>query len=164
MADAAAPQARSVLIVSYEYPPLGGGGGVIIEALAEELAKQIEVTVLTSGRGGLAETEKKGRLEIVRVPVWMRNADATASLFSMLSFFPLSLRRGAALLRSRRLISSTARSRSLPARAVCCSPGALGFRTCSRFREATSTIPASADHPIGFLASATPCDGGGSGE
>jgi len=96
-----AREARSVLIVSYEYPPLGGGGGVIIEALAEQLARQIDVTVLTSGRAGLAETEKRERLEIVRVPVWMRNSEATASLPSMLSFFPLSLRRGSALLRSR---------------------------------------------------------------
>ncbi len=95
------PQPQRVLIVTYEYPPLGGGGGVIIEALAEELAKQIDVTVLTSGRAGLAETEKRDRLEIVRVPVWMRNAEATASLVSMLSFFPLSLGRGFALLRSR---------------------------------------------------------------
>ncbi len=102
MAAAAAPQARRVLIVSYEYPPLGGGGGVIFEAFAEELAKHIDVTVLTSGRAGLAEAEKRGRLEIVRVPVWMRTADATASLVSMLSFFPLSLRRGAELLRSHR--------------------------------------------------------------
>ncbi len=94
-------EARSVLIVSYEYPPLGGGGGVIIEALAEQLARQIDVTVLTSGRAGLAETERKDRLEIVRVPVWMRDSEATASLPSMLSFFPLSLRRGSALLRSR---------------------------------------------------------------
>lgn len=98
----AAPQARRVLIVTYEYPPLGGGGGVIIEAFAEELAKQIDVTVLTSGRAGLSETEKRDRLEIVRVPVWMRTAEATASLVSMLSFFPLSLRRGAALLKSQR--------------------------------------------------------------
>jgi glycosyltransferase involved in cell wall biosynthesis len=94
-------EARSVLIVTYEYPPLGGGGGVIIEALAEQLARQIDVTVLTSGRAGLAETETRDRLEIVRVPVWMRDSEATASLPSMLSFFPLSLRRGSALLRSR---------------------------------------------------------------
>jgi glycosyltransferase involved in cell wall biosynthesis len=97
-----ARELRSVLIVSYEYPPLGGGGGVMIATLAEELAKQIQITVLTSGRTGLAETEKRDGLEIVRVPVWMRHADATASLLSMLSFFPLSLRRGAALMRSRR--------------------------------------------------------------
>ncbi len=96
------PQPQRVLIVSYEYPPLGGGGGVIIEGLAEELARQIDVTVLTSGRAGLPESEKRDRLEIVRVPVWMRNAEATASLVSMLSFYPLSLRRGAELLRSRR--------------------------------------------------------------
>jgi len=99
VAQAAARQARCVLIVTYEYPPLGGGGGVIFQNFAEELAKQIDVTVLTSGRAGLPESEKRGRLEIIRVPVWMRSADATASLVSMLSFFPLSLRRGAALLR-----------------------------------------------------------------
>jgi glycosyltransferase involved in cell wall biosynthesis len=97
----AAREARSVLILSYEYPPLGGGGGVIFQAFAEQLAKQIEVTVLTSGRAGLAETEKRDRLEIVRVPVWMRASEATASLVSMLSFFPLSLRRGAELLKTR---------------------------------------------------------------
>jgi glycosyltransferase involved in cell wall biosynthesis len=97
----AAREVRSVLIVSYEYPPLGGGGGVIFEHFAEQLAKQIDVTVLTSGRAGLPETEKRDGLEIVRVPVWMRSSEATASLASMLSFFPLSLRRGSALLSSR---------------------------------------------------------------
>jgi glycosyltransferase involved in cell wall biosynthesis len=96
-----AREVRSVLIVTYEYPPLGGGGGVIFESFAEQLAKQIDVTVLTSGRAGLAESEKRDRLEIVRVPVWMRDSEATASLLSMLSFFPLSLRRGAALLKGR---------------------------------------------------------------
>ena len=93
--------ARRVLIVTYEYPPLGGGGGVIFRDLAEELARTIEVSVLTSGRPGLPERERSGKLEIVRVPVWMRNADATASLPSMLSFFPSSLRVGTRLLRER---------------------------------------------------------------
>ena len=84
------PQVERVIIVTYEYPPLGGGGGVIFRDLAEELAKRIDVTVLTSGRRGLAAEEQHGRLRIVRTPVMMRNADAAASLPSMLSYFPSS--------------------------------------------------------------------------
>jgi glycosyltransferase involved in cell wall biosynthesis len=97
----AADEARRVLIVTYEYPPLGGGGGVIFRDLAEELARSIEVTVLTSCRPGLAPRERAGNLEIVRVPVLMRASEATASLLSMLSFFPSSLYAGLKLLRER---------------------------------------------------------------
>jgi glycosyltransferase involved in cell wall biosynthesis len=95
-------RAERVLIVTYEYPPLGGGGGVIFRDLAEELARSIEVTVLTSGRSGLPAREVDGNLEVVRAPVLMRDSDSTASLPSMLSFFPSSLRAGVRLLRERR--------------------------------------------------------------
>ncbi len=94
-------QARRVLIMTYEYPPLGGGGGVIFQDLAEELARSLEVTVLTSGRKSLPAHERSRGVEIVRVPVLMRNANATASLPSMLSFFPASLKAGTRLLRER---------------------------------------------------------------
>ncbi len=36
-----------ILFCNFEYPPLGGGGGVVNALLAEELAKRYEVTVLT---------------------------------------------------------------------------------------------------------------------
>jgi len=92
---------RRVLLVSYEFPPLGGGGGVMFRDLAEELARNLEVTVLTSGAAGLAEYERSNGAEIVRVPVLLRNAQAVASMASLLSFFPSSYRAGRRLLEAK---------------------------------------------------------------
>ena len=33
---------------NYEYPPLGGGGGVFNKHLAEELSKNNKITLITS--------------------------------------------------------------------------------------------------------------------
>ena len=93
------PDPKHVLLVNYEYPPLGGGGGVINALFAEELAKRIRVTVLTSHREGLEREEQHGQLRIVRVPVWMRAQDTVASHLSMFSFFPQSLRYGRRVVR-----------------------------------------------------------------
>ncbi len=50
-----------ILFCNYEYPPLGGGGGVVMAALARELAKRHAVTVLTSRAGELsAESDDRG--------------------------------------------------------------------------------------------------------
>ena len=38
-----------ILMVNYEYPPLGGGGGIAMMEIAEELAHRHQVHVLTSG-------------------------------------------------------------------------------------------------------------------
>ena len=42
-----------ILFCNYEYPPLGGGGGVVMAALAKHLARRHEITVLTSRAGDL---------------------------------------------------------------------------------------------------------------
>jgi glycosyltransferase involved in cell wall biosynthesis len=75
-----------ILFCNYEYPPLGGGGGVINAMLAEELAKHHDVTVLTSRAFGLASDAVERGVRVVRVPVLARRQLSTATLFSMLAY------------------------------------------------------------------------------
>ena len=92
----------NILFCNYEYPPLGGGGGVFNALVAQELAKRHTVTVLTSqGLGLPAESTERG-VRVVRVPVLQRKAQATASMLSMLSFLPAGWRRGVKLLNEQR--------------------------------------------------------------
>ncbi len=92
----------NLLMLNYEYPPIGGGGGVIHKLLAEELAKEHRVTVITSRLRGQAAREIINEVEVVRVPVLFRKGLNAASLVSMLSFPPSSLWAGTQLLRKRR--------------------------------------------------------------
>jgi glycosyltransferase involved in cell wall biosynthesis len=90
-----------ILFCNYEYPPLGGGGGVVNALLAQELAKRHDITVLTSQALGLpAESEERG-VKIVRAPVFFRRHEAVASLSSMLMFIFSGLRAGKKLIFSR---------------------------------------------------------------
>jgi glycosyltransferase involved in cell wall biosynthesis len=91
-----------VLFCNYEYPPLGGGGGVVMAALARTLARRHEVTVLTSRMAGLPPLSRDEGAEIVRVPVLIRRQLAVANLPSMLAYLPTGLWRGLQLGRGRR--------------------------------------------------------------
>jgi glycosyltransferase involved in cell wall biosynthesis len=75
-----------ILFCNYEYPPLGGGGGVVNALLAEELASRHEVAVLTSRAAGAPRESVERGVRVVRVPVWFRWRQATASMLSMLSY------------------------------------------------------------------------------
>jgi glycosyltransferase involved in cell wall biosynthesis len=90
-----------VLAINYEYPPIGGGGGVVFQQICEELATRHDVEVITSGYGDLPDIEHRGRLIIHRVPVVLRTDKATATMPSMLSFWPSSQRYGGRLLAAR---------------------------------------------------------------
>jgi glycosyltransferase involved in cell wall biosynthesis len=88
-----------ILFCNYEYPPLGGGGGVINAALAEELAKRHSVTVLTSRGLDLPAERIENGVRVIRVPVLARRQQAVASVLSMLSYVPQAIRAGRRLLR-----------------------------------------------------------------
>lgn len=85
-----------ILFCNYEYPPLGGGGGVINALLAEELATRHKVTVLTSRGLDLPRESTEGGVRIIRVPVFFRRREAVANLASMFAYMVMGARVGRA--------------------------------------------------------------------
>jgi glycosyltransferase involved in cell wall biosynthesis len=83
-----------ILFCNYEYPPLGGGGGVVMAALARELARRHQVTVLTSQALSLERESDDAGVRVVRVPVIFRRELAVANLPSMLAYLPAAALRG----------------------------------------------------------------------
>lgn len=91
-----------ILFVNYEFPPLGGGGGVVMAALARALARRHEVTVLTSRALDLPDESVEQGVRVVRVPVFFRKHLAVANLPSMAMYLPTGFVAGRKLLRGSR--------------------------------------------------------------
>ncbi|MFQ5963570.1 MAG: glycosyltransferase family 4 protein [Candidatus Scalinduaceae bacterium] len=92
----------NILIINYEYPPFGGGGGVFCKSLAEQLCKNNNVSVITSKFNNQKSYEIDNNVEIFRVPIFMRGDKNAATIISMLSFFPACLLVGYRLQRKRK--------------------------------------------------------------
>ncbi|MGH8230075.1 MAG: glycosyltransferase, partial [Steroidobacteraceae bacterium] len=88
-----------ILFCNFEYPPLGGGGGVVMAAIARELARRHDVTVLTSRAAHLPSESSDSGARIVRVPVFFRSRLAVANLPSMAAYLPTGAWRGLQLAR-----------------------------------------------------------------
>jgi len=81
----------NVLIINYEFPPIGGGGGIATSYIARELAQQGHaVNVLTSHFRELRWREIRDDVEIFRVPVLRKRRDY-CSVIEMASFILSSL-------------------------------------------------------------------------
>lgn len=83
---AVSPTPSRLLVITYEYPPIGGGLGKAVRQTAIELASLgHEVTILTARFGDLAPEEQDGPLRLVRLPAFRRHANH-ARLTDVLSF------------------------------------------------------------------------------
>ena len=69
-------------------------------ALARELARRHEVTVLTSQALGLPAASVEGNVTVLRAPVFFRRQLAVANFPSMLAFLPSGVLKGLARMRS----------------------------------------------------------------
>ena len=79
-------QSRRILLINYEYPPIGGGGGNATRYIAHELAKMgHHPFVLTAAWGGLPLMEHTQGVTIRRIPTLRRHADR-CSILEMLAF------------------------------------------------------------------------------
>jgi len=81
----------NILVINYEFPPLGGGGGIATYYIARELCRQGHtVSVLTSKFRALRWTETLEGIQMYRVPVLRKRRDY-CSVIEMASFIVMSL-------------------------------------------------------------------------
>jgi glycosyltransferase involved in cell wall biosynthesis len=80
-----------ILVINYEFPPLGGGAGNVSAYIARHVASQgAEVVVLTSHFKGLPREEVIDGYAVRRVPV-MRRHVYRCSIYEMFSFVANSI-------------------------------------------------------------------------
>ncbi len=82
-----------ILVLCYEYPPLGGGGGRVAKTVAEGLVRRgHEVRVQTAGLGWRSTRETIGGVEVFRTASLRRREDTCTvpemGFFCATSFFP----------------------------------------------------------------------------
>ena len=88
-----------LLVLTHEYPPIGGGGGRVALDLCQKFSAQgDEVHVLTMGWGNLPELERQGGLTIQRLNCG-RKQPYKAAFMDMLRYILRATRAGLGLIR-----------------------------------------------------------------
>ncbi len=82
-----------ILVLCYEYPPLGGGGGRVAQSIARQMAARgHDVRVQTAALGGRSAVEQDEGVAVYRTASGRRKADTCSvpemGLYCATSFFP----------------------------------------------------------------------------
>lgn len=81
-----------ILVINYEYPPIGGGGGIVTRDILEEMVREgHSLTVMTSHYEGLLKKEVVNGVNIIRTPILFRRKIEVATTLSMIFYFPSSV-------------------------------------------------------------------------
>jgi glycosyltransferase involved in cell wall biosynthesis len=89
-----------ILSLTYEYPPIGGGGSIVAAAVNEELVRMgDEVTVLTSAMPGLPAVETVEGVVVHRTACIRRHRHYTTAAELLTTLLP-TYQRGAQLIRA----------------------------------------------------------------
>lgn len=87
-----------ILVLTYEFPPVGGGGGRVALDLCSALASRgHQVKVITSHFKGLSRRESQNSFEVVRIPCGRRLA-YKATPFDMLAYIGMGFFAGLRLM------------------------------------------------------------------
>ncbi len=90
----------NILVLNYEYPPVGGGAAPVCQDLCEHfVSRQHRVDVVTMAFGGLPREETRNGVHILRVPC-LRKQQGSTQTHEMLSFVLAALPRVARMARS----------------------------------------------------------------
>jgi glycosyltransferase involved in cell wall biosynthesis len=91
-----------ILMLSYEFPPVGGGGGRVAQGLARELASQgHQVDVVTMGFDRLSGHDVEDGVAVHRVP-GSRRRPHLCTIAEAATYLPAALRQAQALTQRRR--------------------------------------------------------------